>query len=146
MHDSPRYQYGVKAYFERRVDPIKNEEIGGNVNEPSGNYNLGIVSPLKTTVRITTRVLTGVTGGDKQITVNWERSKNFSGYHVELATDENFMNVVETKMIDDWTHGGTVFENLNAKTTYYARMRSYHIFEDMTYYGQWSNVLSAKTN
>jgi hypothetical protein len=43
VYAGTRYQYGVKAYFERRVDPIKNEEIGGNVNEPSGNYNLGVV-------------------------------------------------------------------------------------------------------
>jgi hypothetical protein len=145
VYAGTRYQYGVKAYFERRVDPIKNEEIGGNVNEPSGNYNLGIVSPLKTTVRITTRVLTGVTGGDKAITVNWERSKNFTGYDVELATDENFENVVATKKVDNWEHGGTVFTGLEAATTYYARVRSYHILEGTTYYGQWSNVLSAAT-
>ena len=145
VYAGSRYQYGVKAYFERRVDPVSGQEIGGNFNEPSGNYNLGIVSALKTTVRITTRVLNEVIGGDKQIQAKWTRSQNFTGYQVQIATDEAFSADVRSIIVDDWKTGTTTFRDLKANTTYYVRLRSYHIFEEMTYYGQWSNVLSGKT-
>ena len=64
VYAGTRYQYGVKAYFAQRVDPVSGATIGGNVGD---NFNLGEVGPLKTTVRITTRVLNSVTAGKKQI-------------------------------------------------------------------------------
>ncbi len=137
-----RYQYGVKAYFEQRVDPVSGATIGGNVGD---NYNLGEVGPLKTTVRITTRVLNSVTGGTKQITAAWSASKNFTGYEVQIATDEAFTKNVQSVTITDYMTAEHTFKNLKAKTTYFVRVRSYHEFEGFTYYGQWSNVMSAKT-
>ena len=144
VYAGSRYQYGVKAYFARRLDPISGQEIGGNVNENSGNYNLGIVSALKTTVRITTRKIDSVTGGDKQLTVKWTRSQNFTGYQVQIATDSEFTKNVQTAKIADWKTGTTTFRSLSNGTTYYAHVRSYHEFEGMTYYGQWSKRLSVK--
>ncbi len=141
-----RYQYGVKAYFTRRMDPVAGIEIGGNVNEDSGNFNLGEVGPLKTTVRITSRVLNSVTAGSKQMTVKWTPSKNFTGYQIKYATDANFTkNVVAVKITDAKT-AETVIKNLTKGTTYYVTVRSYHEFNGMTYYGAWSNVLSCKVN
>ena len=140
-----RYQYGVKAYFERRTDPVSGEQIGGNVNDPSGNFNLGMVGPLKTTVRITTRTLNSVTGGTKQITVKWSGSSVFTGYQVQYATNSAFTSGVKTVKISNPKTCQTTIKNLNAKTTYYVRVRSYHVFEGTTYYGGWSNVMSAKT-
>lgn len=138
-----RYQYGVKAYFARRLDPVANAEIGGNVNEPSGNYNLGEVGPLKTTVRITTRKLTSVTPGTKQMTVKWEGSKNFTGYEVQYAANANFTGAKSVKITKAATVQ-TVIKNLASGTTYYVRIRSYHDFEGMTYYGGWSDALNCK--
>ena len=145
VYAGTRYQYGVKAYFARRLDPIANVEIGGNVNEPSGNFNLGMVGPLKTTVRITTRTLNTVTGGSKQLTVKWAGSANFTGYEVQVATDAAFTKNVKTVKIANAKTYQTNVTGLKAKTTYYVRVRSYHTFENMTYYGGWSNVKSAKT-
>ena len=145
VYAGTRYQYGVKAYFARRLDPIANVEIGGNVNEPSGNFNLGMVGPLKTTVRITSRVLTSVTGGSKQLTVKWAGSSIFTGYEVQVATNASFTkNAVTVKIAGAKTYQTNV-SGLKARTTYYVRVRSYHEFEGMTYYGGWSNVKSAKT-
>ena len=144
VYAGTRYQYGVKAYFARRLDPIAGSEIGGNVNEPSGNFNLGIVSPLKTTVRITTRVLNSVTAGSKQMTVKWTPSKNFTGYEIRYATDAAFTKNVKTVKIADAKTSQTVIKNLKKGTTYYVQIRSYHVFEGMTYYGGWSNTLSCK--
>ena len=139
-----RYQYGVKAYFTRRMDPVAGVEIGGNVNEDSGNFNLGMVGPLKTTVRITSRKLVSVTAGTKQMTVKWEASKNFTGYQIKYATDANFTKNVKAIKITDPKTAQTVIKSLTSGTTYYVVVRSYHEFNGMTYYGAWSNALSCK--
>ena len=141
VYAGPRYQYGVKAYFTRRLDPVAGIEIGGNVNEDSGNFNLGLVSPLKTTVRITTRKLTSVTGGSKQMTVKWEASKNFTGYQIKYATDAAFTKNVNVVKITNASTAQTTIKNLKAGT-YYVTIRSYHEYAGMTYYGGWSNTLS----
>jgi hypothetical protein len=141
VYAGSRYQYGVKAYFARRTDPVSGATIGGNVGD---NFNLGEVGPLKTTVRITTRVLNSVTAGSKQMTVKWTPSKNFTGYQIKYATDKNFTkNVVAIKITDPKT-AQTVIKNLKKGTTYYVTIRSYHEFNGMTYFGEWSNVKSCK--
>ena len=145
VYAGTRYQYGVKAYFARRTDPVTGAQIGGNVNEPSGNFNLGQVGPLKTTVRITTRTLNSVSGGSKQLTVKWGASANFTGYEVQIATDSGFTKNVKTVKIDEPKTAQTTVKGLKAKTTYYVRVRSYHAFNGMTYCGGWSNVKTAKT-
>ncbi|MBR2644809.1 MAG: fibronectin type III domain-containing protein, partial [Clostridia bacterium] len=99
----------------------------------------------KTTVRITTRKLTSVTGGSKQLTVKWECSKNFTGYEVQIATDAAFTKNIKTVKITDAKTYQTTIKSLKSSTTYYVRVRSYHDFEGMTYYGGWSNVLTGKT-
>ncbi len=135
-----RYQYGVKAYFEERENP-DGTIMGGAMD----NYNLGIVGPLKTTVRITTRVLNSLTPGSKRLTVKWTPSKNFTGYEIQLATDAAFTKNLKTVTITAPLTSETTVKSLKAKTMYYVRIRSYHEFEGFTYYGEWSNVLNAKT-
>lgn len=154
-----RYQYGVKAYFARRLDPVAGTEIGGNVNEDSGNFNLGNVGPLKTTVRITTRELKSVTPGTKEMTIKWTPTKNFTGIQVQYAEDANFKTnsknykVEYTFTLDENGNvvGGPVpsedvIKELTSGKTYYVRIRSYCLFEGMNYYGEWSNVLNGKVN
>jgi len=141
VYAGTRYQYGVKAYFAQRTDPVSGAVIGGVFD----NFNLGVVGPLKTTVRITTRKLNSVTGGTKQITVKWSGSSVFTGYQVQIATNSAFTSGVKTVKITNPKTYQTTIKNLKAKTTYYVRVRSYHVFEGTTYYGGWSNVMSAKT-
>ena len=151
-----RYQYGVKAYFARRTDPVAGAEIGGNLNEDSGNFNLGMVGPLKTTVRITTRKLTSLTAGSKELTLKWEATKNFTGIQVQYAEDANFKtNSKNYKLEFEVDADGNVvtpvisqdtIKDLTSGKTYYVRIRSYIIFEGMNYYGEWSNVLNTKVN
>ncbi len=141
VYAGTRYQYGVKAYFARRTDPVSGATIGGNVGD---NFNLGEVGPLKTTVRITTRKLVQVRPGNQEMTVKWEASKNFTGYQIKYATDANFTkNVVAFKISDPKTYWTTI-KSLQSNTTYYVCIRSYHEFNGMTYFGEWSNVLSCK--
>ena len=124
-----RYQYGIKAYS----------------TDPMDNYNLGVVGPLKTTVRITTRVLTEIKPGTGKLTIKWEGSKYFTGYEVQFARDEAFTKGVKAFKIKKPTTYHTTITGLKERTTYYVRIRSYHMFEDVMYFGGWSNVLSAKT-
>jgi hypothetical protein len=129
VYAGTRYQYGVKAY------PF----------DPMDNYNLGIVGPLKTTVRITTRTLEDVVPGRACISVRWSGSKNFTGYQIQYATDINFKeNAKDIKISDPKTYE-TVLYGLSSRKVYYVRIRSYQVFEGMNYYGQWSNVLFTKT-
>ncbi|MBQ4423746.1 MAG: fibronectin type III domain-containing protein [Clostridia bacterium] len=141
VYAGTRYQYGVKAYFARRTDPVSCAEIGGVFD----NYNLGMVGPLKTTVRITTRKLVSVTPATKQLTVKWEASSKFTGYQVQYATNASFSAGLKTITISNPKTTQRVIKDLKAKTTYYVRVRSYHVFQSTTYYGGWSNVLYAKT-
>ena len=129
VYAGTRYQYGVKAYF----------------NDPMDNYNLGMVGPLRTTVRITTRTLKSLTAGTKQVTAKWSGSSVFTGYQVQIATNAAFTKNLKTEKIANPKAYQTTFKSLKAGTTYYARVRSYHVFNGMTYFGEWSNVLSAKT-
>ncbi len=141
VYAGSRYQYGVKAYFARRTDPVSGATIGGNVGD---NFNLGEVGPLKTTVRITTRTLNSVTAGTRQMTVKWGASSVFTGYQIKYATDANFTKNVKAIKITDPKTAQTVIKNLKKGTTYYVTIRSYHEFNGMTYFGEWSNVLSCK--
>ena len=145
VYAGTRYQYGVKAYFARRLGPVAGTEIGGNGNDHSGSFNRGKVGPLKTTVRITTRVLNSVTGGSKQLTVKWTGSTVFTGYEVQIATDAAFTKNVKTVTINNAKTYQTTIKSLKSSTTYYVRVRSYHEFEGMTYDGSWSHVINAKT-
>ena len=141
VYAGTRYQYGVKAYFAKRTDPVSGALIGGNVGD---NYNLGEVGPLKTTVRITTRKLVQVRPGKKEMTVKWEKSKNFTGYQIQIATDSAFKQNTQVIKIDNWETYWTTVRDLNSNTTYYVRIRSYQEFEGMTYFGEWSNVISCR--
>ena len=141
VYAGSRYQYGVKAYFARRTDPVSGAQIGGNVGD---NYNLGEVGPLKTTVRITTRRLKSLKAGSKQITASWEGSSKFTGYEVQSATNAAFTQDAKTTKIGNPKTYSTTLKSLKNGTEYYVRVRSYHVFEGMTYYGRWSNVLSVK--
>ena len=103
-----------------------------------------MVGPLKTTVRITTRKLISVTSGRKQMTVKWEPSSVFTGYQIQYATNSTFtQNANATKIADPKTVQ-TVIKNLTSGRTYYIRLRSYHVFNGMTYFGEWSNVMNCK--
>ena len=143
VYAGSRYQYGIKAYFEQRVDPVSGATIGGNVGD---NYNLGVVGPLKTMVRITTMVLNSVTPGSKQLTVKWNAKPEYTGYQVQIATDTSFTKNVQTVKITDPTASQTTIKNLKSGTTYYVRIRAYHVFEGTTYYGKWTDAQNCTVN
>ncbi|MBQ6234493.1 MAG: hypothetical protein IJK54_01100 [Clostridia bacterium] len=130
VYAGTRYQYGVKAY----------------PKDPMDNFNLGVVGPLKTTIRVTTRTLNSVTAGTRRMTVKWSGSKHFTGYDIRYSTDINFKNNVKTVRIADPKTYETVVGGLSSKKIYYVQVRSYQSFEDWEYYGEWSNIKFCKIN
>ena len=76
------------------------------------------------------------------MTVKWEGSKYFTGYQIQYATDESFASGVKYTWVKDAATYETWIGNLTSGGTYWVRVRSYHEFEGMTYYGGWSNALS----
>jgi hypothetical protein len=141
VYAGTRYQYGIKAYFNRRLDPVSGTYIGGNTGD---NFNLGEVGPLKTTVRITTRTLNSVTAGTKQMTVKWGASGLFTGYQIQYATNSAFTQNAKAIKITNPKTASTVIKSLTSGKTYYVRLRSYHVFNGVTYFGEWSNVKNCK--
>ena len=128
VYAGTRYQYGVKAY----------------PKDPMNNYDLGFVGPLKTTVRITTRTLESVTAGSRRLIVKWSASKVFTGYQLQYWRENYYDTTLKEVTIDDWQTNEWTIKSLNRGWTYCVRVRSYHVFEGMTYYGQWSEAQSCK--
>lgn len=128
VYAGTRYQYGVKAY----------------PKDPMNNYDLGFVGPLKTTVRITTRTLESVTAGSRKLIVKWSASKVFTGYQLQYWRENYYDTTLKEVTIDDWQTNEWTIKSLNRGWTYCVRVRSYHEFEGMTYYGQWSETQSCK--
>ena len=85
-----------------------------------------------------------VTPGSRSITVKWTGSKNFTGYQIQYATDINCTQNAKDFKITDPKTNSKALTSLTNGTLYYVRVRSYHEFEGMTYFGGWSNVLSVK--
>ena len=141
VYPASRYQYGIKAYFAKRTDPVTGAVIGGNVGD---NYNLGMVGPLKTTVRITTRVLKSLKAGSRKITVNWSPSNKFTGYQIKYATNAAFTKNVKSVWVNDPAASSIEVKSLTNGTEYFFCIRSYHNFDGTQYYGEWSNVISVK--
>ena len=132
VYAGTRYQYGIKAYFTKRTDPVTGTSIGGNVGD---NYNLGVVGPLKTTVRITTRTLKSLKPGNGQTTATWDPSKVFTGYQLKYATNAVFTQNVKSVWVSTPSTASTVIGSLTNGKTYYVCIRSYHDFEGTRYYG-----------
>lgn len=86
--------------------------------------------------------LLGVDAGEKQMTVRWSGSKYFTGYQIRYSTDPTFKTgSVAFKVTRPDAYRNTV-KNLVSGKTYYVQVRSYHEFEGMTYFGEWSEALS----
>ncbi|MBR0507292.1 MAG: fibronectin type III domain-containing protein, partial [Clostridia bacterium] len=76
--------------------------------------------------------------------VKWAGSSVFTGYQIQYAENAAFTKNAKAIKISNPKTVQTVLKNLKSGTTYYVRIRSYHEFNGMTYFGEWSNVKSTK--
>ena len=121
VYAGTRYQYGIKAYYG---------------NDSKNMAYVGSVGPLSTNVRITTRRITYLNTNSGNITVRWDASSVYTGYQVQYADNESFSGA-KTITISDPKTTSTVF-SFSSPIACYVRVRSYYIYNGVSYYGAWS--------
>lgn len=96
------------------------------------------IVPAGTTVK-------SVSGGTKAITVKWaKQSKKTSGYQVQYSLNSNMKSAKSVTIAKNKTTSKKIAK-LNAKKTYYVRVRTYKTVGKTKYYSAWSDVMSATT-
>ena len=75
----------------------------------------------------------------------FETCKNFRRTIPLLQYSEREdMAGAKTKVVLGASNTSYVIGGLKKGRTYYIRLRSYHVFNGMTYFGEWSNVMNCK--
>ena len=101
-----------------------------------------IVKPSKASItKLSRYVYWGKTYGRK-ITVNLKYQSGVSGYQVMYSTDKKFKKKNKS-YLTSYTY--TTTKQLAKSKKYYFRVRAYYRYNDINYYGPWSNVKSIKT-
>ena len=78
--------------------------------------------------------------------VSWSKqATQTTGYQLQIATDSAFTQNKKTFTKSDVNATGATVSNLNAKTTYYLRIRTYKKISGKTLYSTWSATKSVKT-
>ena len=80
----------------------------------------------------------------KGFTVKWAAHTNISGYQVQYALNKKFTKSKKTIGFDAYATEYTK-SGLKAKKTYYVRVRSYRIIDNVKVYGAWSAAKKVKT-
>ena len=123
VYAGTKYQYGIKAYYG---------------DDPKNMTYVGSVGPLSTNVRITTRKINSLTASGDKATVKWDASSVFTGYQVQYADNASFSSATLKTVSDPKT--ATLTVSLGAGKTYYFRVRSYYVYNNIKYYGAWSTA------
>lgn len=87
---------------------------------------------------------TKVTGGEQQITLNWKRQKNITGYQIEYSLKKDFSGSKTVKIKKAKTLTTTI-KKLQGNKTYYVRIRTYTTVKKKAYYSAWSKTKTVKT-
>ena len=96
--------------------------------------------------------LSKLTKAKKAFTVTWKKqtakmaTARITGYQIQYSTKKNFKSGNKTVTVKGYNVGSKKITKLKAKTTYYARIRTYTKVGKKTYYSGWSAVKSVKTN
>ncbi len=88
--------------------------------------------------------LTSLTAGKKELTVKWAKGSNITGYEIEYSLKKNFKGS-KTVTIKKAATTKTVLKKLQAKKTYYIRIRTYKTVNGKKYYSAWSAIKNKKT-
>ena len=90
--------------------------------------------------------LSSVKGAKKAFTAKWQKvTKCTTGYQLQYATAKNFKSGKKTITIANNKTTSKKVTGLDAKKTYYVRVRTYRTIDGKNYYSAWSNVKKVKT-
>lgn len=143
VYPGTKYQYGIKAY---------------SGNDSKNMAFVGDVGPIATMVCVTIRTPTYVP--DYHFTniadstalysdfdriedhkLSWDASKQCTGYVIQYSTDPSFAAKQSITISNKSTCEKRIPVD-QCMTTYYARVRSYTVSGNNTYYGMWSKTIS----
>jgi len=107
-----------------------------------GNYT----GTRKVTFRIVLKptTISKLTPGKGQITVAWKKGSLNAGYQIGYSTDPDFISA-QTMTVKGIDTTKATLKNLQSKTTYYVRVRTYKTVSGSAYYSAWSKAKSVKT-
>lgn len=120
------YQYKVAAYLE-----FADENYCGDASE--------IFETITKPAKITGMKVTSV--NKNSVTFTWSAQENISGYRVYLYDK----NTKKSKFIKATAKNSYTLKELNSSTNYYVKVKAYHKWNNSTYYGTSSALLTAKT-
>ncbi len=88
--------------------------------------------------------LSSLTAGKKELTVKWSKGSGITGYEIEYSLKKDFKDK-ESIIIKKAATTKTVLKKLQAKKTYYVRIRAYKTVNGKKYYSAWSAIKNKKT-
>ena len=88
--------------------------------------------------------LSSLTPGKKEMTVKWAKGSGITGYEIEYSLKKNFKDA-KTVTIKKAATTKTILKKLQAKKTYYVRIRAYKTVNGKKYYSAWSAIKNKKT-
>ena len=88
--------------------------------------------------------LSSLTAGKKELTVKWSKGSGITGYEIEYSLKKDF-KTKKSVVIKKAATTKTVLKKLQAKKTYYVRIRAYKTVGGKKYYSAWSAIKNKKT-
>jgi len=89
---------------------------------------------------------TSATGQSKALYLKWTKlTTQVTGYDIQYSTVKDFSSNSKMVTITPNTTYKTSIKSLDGKTTYYVRIRAYHMVGTTKYAGKWSAVHTVKT-
>ena len=82
--------------------------------------------------------------GSGKITVVWKKGKLNAGYEIAYSPNEDFFDAQTTTVKGIGTTRATL-QNLQSRTTYYVRIRTYRKVSGVLYYSAWSKTKEIRT-
>lgn len=86
-------------------------------------------------------ISSAVKTGDKKMKVTWKAVSAATGYEIQYSTSSDFSSNTKTVKVKGRKTTSTTI-SLGTTKTYYARVRAYRTYNDVTYRGAWSSKVS----
>jgi len=134
----------LKLGTDYKLKYAHNKSLGSATVAITGRGNFTGTRKLTFRIVLKPTALSKLTPGKGQITVAWKKGKLNAGYEISYSTDPDFLSAQAMTVKGIGTTKVTL-KNLQSKTTYYVRIRTYKRVGSSTYYSAWSKSKSVRT-
>jgi len=136
----------LKKGTDYKVSYSDNTDVGTATVTVKGKGNCK--GTVKTTFKIKPQptTLSDVTAASKAFTAKWKKQAvQTTGYEIQYSKDKNFKSGNKKVIVSKKTTTSKKISGLEAKKTYYVRVRTYKTVNGANYYSAWSGKKSVKT-